>query len=258
MRRRGLGKGLGKGYKNLVTRDPFIHGLSAKGIKLSSRQMEMFKHITFDVDNKLKTKEMLWYRENKKDADKLIKQLRKANNVELNAKSKKKKMSELEKTFLSKEFEILTEQDIYAKGKKYIDFPDFYNEFSTAEFSTLSDLKFIYNETSNIWSIPRAKKRDDPSQDEIAYVMGQLDLTRKQAEDLVKKYLDTLEQLPSKKAKAVVGLLAKGKALDWKVHWERKRRDGTRERMMHVWSPSKQTIIYKDQLFIKDKWVTQR
>jgi len=32
MKRRGLGKGLGKGYKNIVPRDPFIHGLSAKGI----------------------------------------------------------------------------------------------------------------------------------------------------------------------------------------------------------------------------------
>jgi len=28
----GLGKGLGKGYKNLVPRDPLIHGLSAKGV----------------------------------------------------------------------------------------------------------------------------------------------------------------------------------------------------------------------------------
>ena len=32
-KRKGLGKGLGKGYKNIVPRDPFIHGLSAKGVK---------------------------------------------------------------------------------------------------------------------------------------------------------------------------------------------------------------------------------
>jgi hypothetical protein len=31
--RRGLGKGLGMGYKNLVPKDPYIHGLSARGIK---------------------------------------------------------------------------------------------------------------------------------------------------------------------------------------------------------------------------------
>jgi hypothetical protein len=31
--RRGLGKGLGCGYKNLVYKDPYIHGLSAKGVK---------------------------------------------------------------------------------------------------------------------------------------------------------------------------------------------------------------------------------
>lgn len=33
MKRKGLGKGLGRGYKNIVPRDPFIHGLSAKGVK---------------------------------------------------------------------------------------------------------------------------------------------------------------------------------------------------------------------------------
>lgn len=33
MKRKGLGRGLGKGYKNIVPRDPYIHGLSAKGIK---------------------------------------------------------------------------------------------------------------------------------------------------------------------------------------------------------------------------------
>ena len=31
--RRGLGRGRGKGYYNLVPRDPYVHGLSAKGIK---------------------------------------------------------------------------------------------------------------------------------------------------------------------------------------------------------------------------------
>jgi glycerol-3-phosphate cytidylyltransferase-like family protein len=30
--RRGLGKGMGCGYKNLVYKDPYIHGLSAKGV----------------------------------------------------------------------------------------------------------------------------------------------------------------------------------------------------------------------------------
>lgn len=33
MRRKGLGKGLGKGYKNLVLKDPVVHSLSARGIK---------------------------------------------------------------------------------------------------------------------------------------------------------------------------------------------------------------------------------
>jgi hypothetical protein len=33
MQRKGLGRFLGKGYYNLVHKDPYIHGLSAKGIK---------------------------------------------------------------------------------------------------------------------------------------------------------------------------------------------------------------------------------
>ena len=33
MKRKGLGKGMGMGYKNIVPRDPYIHGLSAKGVK---------------------------------------------------------------------------------------------------------------------------------------------------------------------------------------------------------------------------------
>lgn len=33
MKRKGMGAGLGKGYKNLVPLDPYIHSLSAKGVK---------------------------------------------------------------------------------------------------------------------------------------------------------------------------------------------------------------------------------
>ena len=43
MKRKGLGRGLGKGYKNIVPRDPYVHGLSAKGVK------------TYDVDIKKAT-----------------------------------------------------------------------------------------------------------------------------------------------------------------------------------------------------------
>ncbi len=40
--RKGLGKGMGMGYKNIVQRDPYIHGLSAKGVKSSSSYMKPF------------------------------------------------------------------------------------------------------------------------------------------------------------------------------------------------------------------------
>jgi len=42
MKRRGLGKGLGKGYKNIVPRDPYIHGLSAKGVKTFDPSKEKY------------------------------------------------------------------------------------------------------------------------------------------------------------------------------------------------------------------------
>jgi len=37
MRRKGMGKGLGTGYKNLVIADPYVHSLSAKGVKTCVR-----------------------------------------------------------------------------------------------------------------------------------------------------------------------------------------------------------------------------
>ena len=38
MKRSGLGKGLGMGYKNLVPMDRHIHSLSAKGVKTYSEK----------------------------------------------------------------------------------------------------------------------------------------------------------------------------------------------------------------------------
>lgn len=35
MKRRGMGKGMGSGYRNLAIRDPMVHSMSAKGIKTS-------------------------------------------------------------------------------------------------------------------------------------------------------------------------------------------------------------------------------
>jgi len=81
MKRRGLGKGLGKGYKNLVPRDPLIHGLSAKGVK--TYQVVDNYGVTWKKGLK------------KKEAEKLAKRLNKKTKFELkpmaklNAKYKK-------------------------------------------------------------------------------------------------------------------------------------------------------------------------
>jgi len=43
MRRKGLGKGLGKGYRNLTVLDPTIHSRSARGIKTYSNLIKLPK-----------------------------------------------------------------------------------------------------------------------------------------------------------------------------------------------------------------------
>jgi hypothetical protein len=45
--RQGMGRGLGRGYQNLVLNDPYIHSLSAKGIKLST-----YTARNFNIDKK--------------------------------------------------------------------------------------------------------------------------------------------------------------------------------------------------------------
>jgi hypothetical protein len=37
MKRKGLGKGRGKGYKNIINQDPAVHSMSARGIKQNSQ-----------------------------------------------------------------------------------------------------------------------------------------------------------------------------------------------------------------------------
>lgn len=50
--RRGLGRGKGRGYYNLVPRDPFIHGLSAKGVKTDYRRYDIYR-LTRHAENPL-------------------------------------------------------------------------------------------------------------------------------------------------------------------------------------------------------------
>ena len=53
MKRRGLGKGLGMGYKNIAPLDSHIHSLSAKGVKTQSLIMtrKAYADISLDEEN---------------------------------------------------------------------------------------------------------------------------------------------------------------------------------------------------------------
>jgi hypothetical protein len=42
VRRKGMGKGTGKGYKNMMCKDPMVHSQSAKGMK-QPQKIEVFK-----------------------------------------------------------------------------------------------------------------------------------------------------------------------------------------------------------------------
>jgi len=46
--RKGLGKGMGMGYKNIVQQDPYIHSLSAKGVKTRLNAKKDWKKIKLD------------------------------------------------------------------------------------------------------------------------------------------------------------------------------------------------------------------
>jgi len=54
MKRKGLGKGLGMGYKNLVPRDPIVHSLNAKGISQKKEHNNFF--IFSEVESELSAK----------------------------------------------------------------------------------------------------------------------------------------------------------------------------------------------------------
>jgi len=54
--RRGLGKGKGKGYKNIMGKDPKVHSMSAKGMKQPQRIKEYMLMDRFAEENKPKRK----------------------------------------------------------------------------------------------------------------------------------------------------------------------------------------------------------
>ena len=67
MARRGMGKGRGKGYKNIAGKDPHVHSQSAKGMKQPQRVNELqtriralskFKSPAFQEEKELLKKEM--------------------------------------------------------------------------------------------------------------------------------------------------------------------------------------------------------
>jgi hypothetical protein len=53
MKRKNLGKGLGKGYKNILNTDPVVHSMSARGIKQKQKLKQIPKK-QYDTENKFK------------------------------------------------------------------------------------------------------------------------------------------------------------------------------------------------------------
>jgi hypothetical protein len=50
MKRKGLGKGLGQGYKNIAPMDSHIHSLSAKGVRTVAKPVFRKKNISLNLD----------------------------------------------------------------------------------------------------------------------------------------------------------------------------------------------------------------
>jgi len=62
MIRKGLGKGLGTGYKNLAPMDSHIHSLSAKGVKSQALMMtkKAYADINMDFEKSTKIRDLKW------------------------------------------------------------------------------------------------------------------------------------------------------------------------------------------------------
>lgn len=123
MRRKGLGKGLGQGYKNLLPMDSHIHSLSAKGIKSTTR-----------LDAKSKTK-MVCPRCGQ-PMGKIVFETMYGQKYCSRCRDKEMGLD-------------ATGQDIENEMKK---------RFTDEELDVLSRLNLEYYPSQNIWSIPRGQE----------------------------------------------------------------------------------------------------
>jgi len=102
--RKGLGLGKGKGYYNLVQRDPYIHALSAKGVK--SQQVNK----AFDIINKMSPEERSKF-------------IAKGIATQINYVYQPDEVS-LQKLLKPDSITPTDEEDLEAKGKKFRDMTD--------------------------------------------------------------------------------------------------------------------------------------
>jgi hypothetical protein len=136
MKRKGLGKGLGRGYKNIVPRDPYVHSLSAKGVKtqdpvlmkLAEEEKKHFQSVLRQQKklSKLKLsakgKKLLTKKEISKLSDYELEDLLEENPSPENTKESitfwENLQQESEKRGFETKWERILQDDLDAKGKK--------------------------------------------------------------------------------------------------------------------------------------------
>ena len=175
--RRGYGKGLGCGYKNLMPKDPFIHGLSAKGVKY----YQGTANVLFTVKAK-----------NQEEVGTIIKhKLNKFNDVEVG------NIEDVSSPF-KRDKQLLSQLSINAKGSSIS--AEMSEKFTPQQLKVLRNLQYQYYPSQNLWSLKWSKK---PS--ELFVLETQLGISHNEAKKLAIKYLDTLEKYPSEKGLSFMG-----------------------------------------------------
>lgn len=114
MTRKGLGRGLGKGYKNIVPRDPYIHGLSAKGVKTYNVTFNLGER-TYGVKNADTGKEAVYHAQEqlKEDADYNVLEFIQDTNIEQDLDAKGKKVPKIK--------DVMTEDEVKRRYQYELD-----------------------------------------------------------------------------------------------------------------------------------------
>src|SRR4030042_1308580 len=142
--RKGLGKGMGCGYKNMLPNDKLIHGLSAKGVK-TYKSPSIITGNTYICDNL-----------HVLGIDLSQEQYGKVLNFATRNPSLWSSMSDNEKKQTIKEIKSINPKELNAKGSLIS--TEMATKFTKEQLNALRILQYQYYPSQNQWSLKWSKK----------------------------------------------------------------------------------------------------